>query len=105
MAIHLDEGKSNLFVEGYMIVWLTEKTYQRKIANSIYKLLTREYPQRQYVSLAVRKEKIHASRLSDVLADLLEIVEDDVYHKILKILHLLVDGPKETCRQKSPDLS
>ncbi|KAH1013622.1 hypothetical protein HUJ04_002592 [Dendroctonus ponderosae] len=82
---------------GYMVVWLTEKAYQLKIVNSIYTLLTREYSQRHYLSLAVRKEKIHASRLSDVLADLLEIVEDDVYHKILKIIHLLMDGPKKTC--------
>ncbi|KAL1497007.1 hypothetical protein ABEB36_008039 [Hypothenemus hampei] len=82
---------------GYICVWLHDTAHQIVIMNAIYSLLTKTYAQKQYISLERRKNAIYASKLPEILGELIEFVDNETYYKALKVIKQLIAGPETTC--------
>ncbi|XP_050307392.1 uncharacterized protein LOC126744087 isoform X2 [Anthonomus grandis grandis] len=82
---------------GLLIVDLC-KNYKLKIIKVVYSLLTTTCSQRKHLSLDTRLDKAHLSNLPDLLGEYIQQVDDEeVYHELLKIIQILINGPKGTC--------
>ncbi|KAJ8980209.1 hypothetical protein NQ317_002222 [Molorchus minor] len=84
---------------GYLLVCLKTQCLQSLVSNSLVSLLTRDIPdQRSYLPLRFRKKYAENSRLPEILGQLLEIADENLYTQTLQIILLLVKESDKTCK-------
>ncbi|KAJ8955555.1 hypothetical protein NQ318_001385 [Aromia moschata] len=84
---------------GYLLVCLKIEKLQNEVAHTLISLLTKDFPNFRFIlSLNVRKKCAENSRLPEILGQMLEIGEENIYPKILEIIILMATESDMTCK-------
>lgn len=87
----------SLTLKGVLLVTLKDEG-QKMVINSLNDLLTEPARSKEYIALDIRATVLEQSELPLMLANLLPIVDGEIYVELVELTHLAQTLSKECCK-------